>query len=216
MGSDRRQADGVGGATNSQFQLLWGQSPGRALAAGITGGATLGALAVLIALPSIPVVRVPAVAFGGALPPAQVVYALVWGEGSSPGAMVPVCVAISAFAAARPTQSSSPRRSARPRSWAGARRSTRTWASGGRGARGCDAVWAEGVHATSALLGSPYLTGDGAAVMDAGTDTRPRFGRGMASDAGGGGSHRRLHRGARGCREVRLAFARPVACTRDL
>ncbi|MDX1664434.1 MAG: iron ABC transporter permease [Candidatus Promineifilaceae bacterium] len=67
---------------------------------GVTAGAGLGALAVLIALPQLPVGLVPVAAFGGALLALGVTVAAAWRNGLSPARLALIGIGVSAFCSA--------------------------------------------------------------------------------------------------------------------
>lgn len=64
---------------------------------GVTGGAAVGALTVLLLLPGVPAAFVPLAAFTGGILAATVVYLLAWRRGGSPTALLLVGIAVAAF-----------------------------------------------------------------------------------------------------------------------
>lgn len=67
---------------------------------GVTGGAAVGALGLLLLVPAAPAGWVPVAAFVGGILAAAVVYALTWRSGGSPTALLLVGIAVAAFATA--------------------------------------------------------------------------------------------------------------------
>ncbi|MEH2220785.1 MAG: iron ABC transporter permease [Nostoc sp.] len=67
---------------------------------GINAGASLGAVAVIVLLPSAPIYTLPLSAFGGALLMAVLIYSLAWNQGSSPILLILMGIGLSAIASA--------------------------------------------------------------------------------------------------------------------
>jgi len=67
---------------------------------GINAGASLAAVALLVAFPALPVAMLPIAAFGGALAVALFVYWLAWQDGSSPGRLILVGISLQLIASA--------------------------------------------------------------------------------------------------------------------
>lgn len=65
---------------------------------GVSAGASLSAVTVIVLLPSVPLFVLPLAAFGGALAVAVLIYLLAWDKGSSPLRLILIGVGISAFA----------------------------------------------------------------------------------------------------------------------
>lgn len=93
----------VGAALGSSGGILQ-QLTGNPLAApelvGITGGANLAAVTVLILVPGLPAAALPGAAFAGALAAAAVVYVLAWRGGSHPIRLLLVGIGVTAAAQA--------------------------------------------------------------------------------------------------------------------
>jgi iron complex transport system permease protein len=67
---------------------------------GVNAGASLVAVAVIVLLPSFPLVALPAAAFGGALLAALIIYWLAWDQGSAPIRLILVGIGVGAIASA--------------------------------------------------------------------------------------------------------------------